>query len=630
MKRKNRLLWMMIPVALLVCVTAAAVTAASESIAVEETVKEAETVSMDIDTEKAAETFVNRFMYPDIRLRSNAPKGASLTGGSRNLYMKLREDISAVANGTDGCTGSTIFVYEATEIYPQTSFVAEDLGVASIVSGNSISEEAKTALSTELEKTLNFDTVMDCLRQDCTYELYWYDKTVGSEIQQGFSLSVSHNGTEYVLSFSGQTTIRFTVSQDYAVKTPVLDLYTVDIARYGEAVSKARQKALRIMNAHENESNYDRLKSYKDEICALTEYNHEAADNDNTPYGNPWQLVWVFDENDDTKVVCEGYSKAFWYLNDLSSKTGTDVILAEGTMTGATGEGPHMWNIVQMEDGNNYLIDVTNCDSGSIGNPDLLFMKAPVSGSVAEGYSFDCNGTTVRYVYGENNDSEDRITLCEYGYQDDKPSPWELEITIGTGKIQYYEREAFTVSCSWVSGADTIEIFIVSEADEGNQLSGEWSKDTQTEEDVCEFTINTITDDEDRRLEAGAYSVMVIVSGEGYEPAVFQDGFEIISLPDFTTFVIPENTTEIGAEAFDKIAAQNIMIPDQCTTIGENAFADSSLENIYIPASVTAIGNNALPTGTVVFMPEDNAMATGLRDQEYTVIIIPAGIDVKE
>ena len=36
-------------------------------------------------------------------------------------------------------------------------------------------------------------------------------------------------------------------------------------------------------------------------------------------------------------------------------------------MDGGTGAGPHMWNVVGMVDELNYLVDVINCDTGSIG-----------------------------------------------------------------------------------------------------------------------------------------------------------------------------------------------------------------------------------------------------------------------
>ena len=61
-------------------------------------------------------------------------------------------------------------------------------------------------------------------------------------------------------------------------------------------------------------------------------------------------------------AVCEGYSKAFQYLCDLSSFK--DKVECH-SVSGVT-SGPHMWNVVAMEDGYNYLVDVTNCDEGTV------------------------------------------------------------------------------------------------------------------------------------------------------------------------------------------------------------------------------------------------------------------------
>ena len=101
-----------------------------------------------------------------------------------------------------------------------------------------------------------------------------------------------------------------------------------------------------------------------------------------------YQVSW---HQPDTKVVCEGYSKAFQYLCDLSGFDGCYTV--SGMMRGGTGAGPHMWNIVTLE-GKNYLVDVTNCDGNSIGAPDKLFL-AGASGSVETGYT--CCGVTYTY-----------------------------------------------------------------------------------------------------------------------------------------------------------------------------------------------------------------------------------------
>ena len=58
-------------------------------------------------------------------------------------------------------------------------------------------------------------------------------------------------------------------------------------------------------------------------------------------YGDPWQLVYVFDGDPSTNVVCEGYAKAFQYLCDLTRFDG-DVTCrtVSGTMNGGAVRRP--------------------------------------------------------------------------------------------------------------------------------------------------------------------------------------------------------------------------------------------------------------------------------------------------
>ena len=82
-------------------------------------------------------------------------------------------------------------------------------------------------------------------------------------------------------------------------------------------------------------------------------------------------------------MVCEGYSKAFQYLCDLSDITCYTVT---GIMNGGTGEGPHMWNIVA-NNGKYYMADITNSDEGTVGEDGGLFLDTPISGSISRGYT---------------------------------------------------------------------------------------------------------------------------------------------------------------------------------------------------------------------------------------------------
>jgi hypothetical protein len=150
----------------------------------------------------------------------------------------------------------------------------------------------------------------------------------------------------------------------------------------------------------------------------------------NFPYGDPWQLIYVFDGDPKTKVVCEGYSKAFQYLCDNTSFADKTVEsrLVSGVMTGNVRggviEGKHMWNIVHMDDGHNYIADITNCDDESMTEnfPSDVFLKQAISGSVNDGYVFRYDDGRLKYVYDEKirrlfSDEELALSDRDYPYE---------------------------------------------------------------------------------------------------------------------------------------------------------------------------------------------------------------------
>lgn len=440
---------------------------------------ETESISLDVDTDRAAEEFVQRLMNP-IKTRAVSLKGNELTGANRNLYFKLLPDIRNVANGVNE---STIFTYSFEEIYPQTSFTKQELNVTEFYTERYENNQLTYVLTTETNaalqekiKELNISIVTKYLLQDCSYDLYWYDKskTGGSTIGYSWSWSCDDES----ISIEGTITFKMKVSQDYRKGD-----YQVDSVTYGQAARAAADNGLAIMSRHESEDSYQRLLSYKNEICNLTSYNDDAADeNTSTPYGNPWQVVWVFDNNPDTKVVCEGYSKAFKYLNDLSAHNEVKVILAEGTMGGGTGEGPHMWNIVRMDNNCNYLVDVTNCDEGTAGAPDALFMAVYAEtcqgyddqGNVYPGYIFQANNTQISYIYNGNTlalFSKEEWTLSNVNYTPPvavvtgevipNDGKWNLLIS-GDGKMPDYAAAADVPWSADVAGK-TIDRVVLSE-----------------------------------------------------------------------------------------------------------------------------------------------------------------------
>ena len=332
---------------------------------------------------------------------AKAARRTSLNGMDERVYNALKSRIVRVAAGEES---STRFEVSWAELgLEQTSWTAAELGVASCQS-----DEAKAAVFSMISFDLNL--VVDALLADCPYELYWYDKTLTTSYD---GIRFSRTAETFRLISTGHT-FYFPVSSDYAAGE-----YETDPS-YGASITAALNNIRATVQEYAGAPDYDKLLGYRDRICALTDYNHQAAAG-YSDYGNPWQLIWVFDNDPSTDVVCEGYSKAFQYLCELTGFRSSLIhaVSVIGTINGAS----HMWNIVTMETGKNYLVDVTNCDSGY---RDSLFL-AGCSGSYREGYSAALSRGSFLYVYEDDMFalfSESELTLSSSDYLDDiSPDP---------------------------------------------------------------------------------------------------------------------------------------------------------------------------------------------------------------
>lgn len=355
-----------------------------------------------------AEAYIARIMPHRQVLRIPRPSGLRLEEPDRSLYNALRVLISNVASGAQS---STEFSIPYGDVF-QNTFTAAELDIEKIIVDGSITEEAMNAAKAAMLRNrgeLHPGTAVRCVMTDSPYELYWYDKTEGHGARISY-LTSGYSATTGTITVEGDILIRMSVSRDYAVQSVSAEggilyaEYEADPA-YGTAVQAAAENAAAILAAHRDKSDEEKLAAYRDAICALTDYNHEASDSD--PYGDPWQLVWVFDGKPNTKVVCEGYAKAFQYLCDLGTSEATAI-----TVQGRT-SGPHMWNIVTIG-GHNYLADLTNCDAGYD-----LFLRGSTDGSAAAGYTIDHGRGTIRYRY--NDDlvrDEEELTLYRMDYAD--------------------------------------------------------------------------------------------------------------------------------------------------------------------------------------------------------------------
>ena len=323
--------------------------------------------------------------------------GSRLTGADREVYTYLKEEIIKIAKGAR--TNTEVRIPDLKSL----SWPVAELGA----SGNG-QADVLAKLKERLAQSLDMDRVYKCLAADLPYEMFWMD----NRYAWGSSLSREGN-TASVKS----VTVRLYVSRDYQGGSTSTSPSKI------AAANRAAENARDIVDRHRDKSDQEKLAAYREEICRLTAYNTGAAGG-GAPYGDPWQLVYVFDGDPNTNVVCEGYAKAFKYLCDLSEFDGNVVCR---TVTGTMGDGGHMWNVVQMGDGKNYLVDVTNCDSGTIGADDRLFLTGAER---AEDGSYTVSKGYCRAVYTYDEHMEElygaaRLALSDADYVPgfDLPAP---------------------------------------------------------------------------------------------------------------------------------------------------------------------------------------------------------------
>ena len=344
-----------------------------------------ETVAPAVGSQSDAE-LLEGYLYAISGIQRGSPVHRApprpLTVELKDVENALKGKIKEVAAGN---LASTKFSFA--NIWTKTK---EGWGIAPddlVISGGKLTSTAEKAIKAKL----GLDALMRKQLLEMPYELYWYNKTKG--VSMNYSVTTSgDNVTVYEL------TISMNVSQDYAkfIDATSYNPFEADTAKTGKAATAAAN-ALNVVAANTNRSDYDKLVSYREYIKGAVDYDHDAAGG-GKPYGNPWQLIYVFDGNSDTNVVCEGYAKAFQYLCDLTFQNQEgkpSSSLVSGKMDG----GDHMWNVVAIG-GRNYLVDVTNCDDGSIGASDKLFLCGAAEDVAGKQYTVTL-GKTIVYVYDE-------------------------------------------------------------------------------------------------------------------------------------------------------------------------------------------------------------------------------------
>ena len=389
---KKQFLSLILALAMLLCIGVVSASAETEVAASHSTV--------DIDLPDNNELFAGYVeqqfyagLYGDISMFSTGSRtaGSQLTGDAKILYDALVPYIRNIANGSRTNT----HIGFGTEINVTINGTPTTL----------VPDQALTFEGADFTKA-QFDQVVSALLVDLPYEMYWFDK------EAGFSSIDVPSGGEIVHLY-----IEFRVAAAYQGSNSL----TTDASKTTAAASAAAN-AQAIVADNAGKSDYDKLLAYKNYICDKVDYNFAAVEPDYTDgYGDPWQMIYVFDENDSTKVVCEGYSKAFQYLCDMTDWEGdVQCYTVTGTMSGGTGAGGHMWNIVTLDGNAFYLVDVTNSDKLSVGQGGELFMVGNATGSVASGYSFTIGSQTVNFTYDDETKAlwgTDALTLATSNYE---------------------------------------------------------------------------------------------------------------------------------------------------------------------------------------------------------------------
>ena len=321
-------------------------------------------------------------LLPTAALAAEAQKtaGANLAGAERKIYEAMSKHIAEVASGRDNSTQITISFTDG-----ELSWTAQELGLSKIDNQNVVDP-----VNNKISKSL--DKIYTCLELDFPFEMFWANNYWSWEWYW-----------EYTDSKIWISEMNYSIDVTPAYRgDSLITTNPYKIAQAGKALEAARS----IVRANEGKTDYEKLTAYRDEICRLTSYNYEDYERslndedrfgrDHT-YGDPWQMVYVFDGDPSTNVVCEGYSKAFKLLCDLSDFNGdVTCYLVEGRMDSED----HMWNVVKMGDGKFYLVDVTNSDSGETGGRGGLFL-AGASGSGKE-YVVSNDGGTTTYIYRDD------------------------------------------------------------------------------------------------------------------------------------------------------------------------------------------------------------------------------------
>ena len=408
----------------------------------------------EISLEDYIDYKIDNDLYP--RFYASSYSGDNLTGLNKKMYENVKKTATLIASGAENSTVVSLSTEEV-GIDPERYYSASELGVDEIVKDGSISKVAQEAiLAKHGLDVYSIKDVLGAVRRDCPFEAYWMGLNYAGD---GYQYTCIYSEGEYKLALAlenSRLSIYITPSGDYQGATD----YTVDSTKIN-AVNSAIANIETVVSNASGKDDLGKLQYYSDQICNYTDYNLDVYNNGYTySYGDPWQLIYVFDGDSSTKVVCEGYSKAFAYLCEKSTFTTSSIkcYTADGNGGRVGNLGGHMWNIVHWKDGVNYLVDVTFTDTDN----KSFFMILPESGNVNSGYNFKVGSQSYSYVYSDETKSQfqtDQITLGDSNQSEEIIYPDGLN-KLDDGKWYYFVNNVIQTSYTGLVDKDGVSYYV--------------------------------------------------------------------------------------------------------------------------------------------------------------------------
>ena len=257
---------------------------------------------------------------------------------------------------------------------------------ASVVNGQFQQNEASTAAFNKLFQAVRQAYL--ALYSDYP-EIYWpyaYSFGVTSDLND-IKTSDGENWTGYLYG------VEFTVTKQYYDGCVTGEANDPTLLAYKAQVEKIVDEAKKDTDG----SAYALAKYFHDYLCKELTYNYGSlTTGDLYPHTSVTAFVGYGDKKEKS-VVCEGYAKAFKVLCD---KVGIPCVLVSGQGVTSSDAGAHMWNYVQMEDKQWYLVDATWDDQDS-----SLYHTYFLAGNSTKGFNTTVGEEHIAEPISNNSDS---------------------------------------------------------------------------------------------------------------------------------------------------------------------------------------------------------------------------------